>query len=110
MKAVLGIDTSCYTTSAALVPPQGELLASARRLLVVEDGARGLQQSQGLFQHVKNLPQTIEKVMADVPQAQICALEYPPEVGAIIHLMQKDGSLSKESLKLLQYSLEDMKK
>lgn len=74
MKAILGIDTSCYTTSAALVTQDGELLASARRLLTVEEGERGLQQSQGLFQHVKNLPQMIERVMTDVPEAQICAV------------------------------------
>ena len=57
MRAVLGVDTSCYTTSAALVTPDGRLLASRRRLLEVEAGERGLQQSQGLFQHVRNLPQ-----------------------------------------------------
>ena len=74
IKAVLGIDTSCYTTSAALVSLDGTLLSSARRLLVVEEGARGLQQSQGLFQHVKNLPEMIGKAMEDTPQVQICAV------------------------------------
>ena len=74
MKAVLGVDTSCYTTSAALVTPDGRLLASRRRLLEVEAGERGLQQSQGLFQHVRNLPQMIGGVMADAPQAEICAV------------------------------------
>ena len=72
--AVLGIDTSCYTTSAALVSLDGEILASSRRLLTVEEGERGLQQSQGLFQHVKNLPQMIENVFAEVPQAKIVAV------------------------------------
>lgn len=74
MRAVLGIDTSCYTTSCALVTPEGEILSSSRRLLTVEDGARGLMQSQGLFQHVKNLPQMVQNVMADVPDAEICAV------------------------------------
>lgn len=74
MRAVLGIDTSCYTTSAALVSEDGELLACARRLLSVAEGERGLKQSQGLFQHVKNLPQMIERVMADAPEAEICAV------------------------------------
>ncbi len=72
MSAVLGIDTSCYTTSAALVSVEGELLGSARRLLTVEEGQRGLQQSQGLFQHVKNLPDMIGQVMQGAPQ--ICAV------------------------------------
>lgn len=74
MRAVLGVDTSCYTTSAALVTLDGSLIASRRRLLEVEEGERGLQQSQGLFQHVRNLPQIIEGVMADAPQAEICAV------------------------------------
>ena len=74
MRAVLGMDTSCYTTSCALVTPEGEILSSSRRLLTVEDGARGLMQSQGLFQHVKNLPQMVQNVMADVSDAEICAV------------------------------------
>ena len=52
---VLGIDTSCYTTSMAVVDgPQ--LLSDERKLLMVEAGGRGLQQSNALFQHVQNLP------------------------------------------------------
>ena len=74
MRAVLGIDTSCYTTSAALVSVSGRLLTSSRRLLSVEEGQRGLQQSQGLFQHVRNLPVMIADVVAQAPQAQICAV------------------------------------
>lgn len=74
MRAVLGVDTSCYTTSCALVTPDGKILASSRRLLTVEAGARGLMQSQGLFQHVKNLPQMVQNVMTDVPDAEICAV------------------------------------
>ena len=74
MRAVLGVDTSCYTTSAALVTLDGRLLAAHRRLLEVGEGERGLQQSQGLFQHVRNLPQIIGSVMADAPQAEICAV------------------------------------
>lgn len=67
MKAVLGIDTSCYTTSAALVATSGRIIASSRRLLTVEAGERGLMQSEGLFQHVKNLPDMISDVMGKAP-------------------------------------------
>ena len=74
MRAVLGIDTSCYTTSAALVSVSGRLIASSRRLLTVEAGERGLMQSQGLFQHVRNLPDMIADVMAKAPQAEIVAV------------------------------------
>ena len=75
MRAVLGIDTSCYTTSAALVSTQGEILASARKLLVVAEGDRGLRQSEGLFQHIKNLPHLIDSVMREAPaEVQISAV------------------------------------
>ena len=74
MRAILGIDTSCYTTSAALVSLNGRLLASSRRLLTVEEGERGLQQSQGLFQHVRNLPDMISDVMLSAPEAEIAAV------------------------------------
>ena len=74
MRAVLGIDTSCYTTSAALVSTNGRLVASSRRLLTVEEGERGLMQSQGLFQHVRNLPDMVADVMLKAPDAQIVAV------------------------------------
>ena len=75
MRAVLGLDTSCYTTSAALVDAQsGEILASSRRLLTVADGERGLRQSEGLFQHIRNLPGRIEEVMRAAPGAEIAAV------------------------------------
>ncbi|MBQ6808799.1 MAG: O-sialoglycoprotein endopeptidase [Firmicutes bacterium] len=61
---ILGIDTSCYTTSVALVDVDGRLLAEGRRPLSVAQGERGLRQSEGLFSHVKQLPQVMEEVMA----------------------------------------------
>ncbi len=79
MIAVLGIDTSCYTTSAALVNARGEILSSARRLLAVQEGGRGLRQSEALFQHVKNLPDLIESAMADAERSAGCA----PRIAAI---------------------------
>ena len=50
----LGIDTSNYTTSAAVFDGQGGYNAS--RLLEVRPGELGLRQSDALFQHVKHLP------------------------------------------------------
>lgn len=44
------------------------------------------------------------------PDAQICALDYPPELGAIIHLMQQQGCLSEESLLRLKQSYEEIRK
>lgn len=62
MKIVLGIDTSCYTTSVALVDLNHNLILEHRRLLKVPEGERGLQQSRAVFQHLQNLPQVFEEI------------------------------------------------
>lgn len=54
MPACLGIDTSNYTTSAAVF--DGLDGANRGKLLEVPEGALGLRQSDALFQHVKRLP------------------------------------------------------
>lgn len=78
-RVYLGIDTSCYTTSAALLDEQGELVAEARRLLTVRPGHCGLQQSEMVFQHTRNLPQLLEELLAgkDYELAAIGASGYP---------------------------------
>ncbi len=55
-KVVLGIDTSNYTTSVAIVDYEGELIANLKRPLQVKPGERGLRQSDALFLHTVNLP------------------------------------------------------
>jgi len=61
---ILGIDTSCYTTSIAFVDEEGRLLQELRRPLPVAKGERGLRQSEGLFCHVKQLPELLEQAAA----------------------------------------------
>ncbi len=51
----LGIDTSCYTTSLAIADVQGNILLDRRSMLRVQKHARGLRQSEMVFQHIKNL-------------------------------------------------------
>lgn len=60
----LGIDTSNYKTSAAVVNETGEILFNHQQLLKVKQGERGLRQSEALFQHVQNLPAVMEAVFA----------------------------------------------
>ncbi|WP_094546987.1 hypothetical protein [Petroclostridium xylanilyticum] len=62
----LGIDTSCYTTSIAVVDEKENLIANCRKLLSVKSGEKGLRQSDALFQHVKNLPELIEEIRKNV--------------------------------------------
>lgn len=74
----LGIDTSCYTTSVAIVSEEGNILADERILLAVKEGARGLRQSEGVFQHIKNLPDLIEKVKDFLPELKAVAVSAKP--------------------------------
>lgn len=64
-KCYLGIDTSCYTTSVALINQQGKLVSEARKILDVKEGRCGLQQSEMVFQHTRNLPKLLEEAFAD---------------------------------------------
>lgn len=50
---IVGIDTSCYTTSIAVVDELGNLIFEGRRILEVTKGNRGLSQSSALFQHIR---------------------------------------------------------
>lgn len=59
MIRVLGIDTSNYTTSIAVVSQRG-IEIDSRKILHVKMGERGLRQSEALFQHVMNLPMLFE--------------------------------------------------
>ncbi|NLC53874.1 MAG: O-sialoglycoprotein endopeptidase [Firmicutes bacterium] len=63
----LGLDTSCYTTSLAITDAAGRILQDERRILTVEKGAKGLRQSEALFQHLKNLPDLVEAAAAFRP-------------------------------------------
>ena len=60
-KVVVGIDTSNYTTSVALLNLDGELIANLKRPLKVKSGERGLRQSDALFLHTVNLPELMRE-------------------------------------------------
>ena len=81
---VLGLDTSNYTTSAAVFDGQDGLNAS--RLLTVKEGELGLRQSEALFQHVQRLPGQVEKL------AQSSLLRDIRAVGASTRPRAVEGS------------------
>ena len=76
--AVLGIDTSCYTTSAAMAAG-GRIIAFERKLLPVPAGERGLRQSEAVFAHIKQLPEVLEKTIgeAGVRPGCVCVSASP---------------------------------
>jgi N6-L-threonylcarbamoyladenine synthase len=61
MRSFLGLDTSNYTTSAAVFRADGTG-HNASRLLTVPEGGLGLRQSDALFQHVKRLPERFQEL------------------------------------------------
>ena len=77
MKAVLGFDTSNYTTSVARY--DGTEGVNSGRLLDVKQGELGLRQSEALFSHVKRLPEIAEKVRGDFEIIAVGASETPRE-------------------------------
>ena len=52
---VLGLDTSNYRTSAALISTDGQVQMNYRELLPVSPGERGLRQNEAVFAHLKQL-------------------------------------------------------
>ncbi|MFZ7131086.1 MAG: hypothetical protein ACOWWR_01870 [Eubacteriales bacterium] len=54
-KLFLGIDTSNYTSSFALIDEVGTVLEDVRIMLSVKNGQKGLRQSDAVFQHIQNL-------------------------------------------------------
>ena len=73
---VLGLDTSNYTTSAALF--DGAVGENLGRLLEVRPGERGLRQSEALFQHVKRMPQILEELLRESPDIRAVGASTRP--------------------------------
>lgn len=65
MSAFLGIDTSNYTTSAALFDSEANTIIQSKKLLPVKAGELGLRQSDAVFAHVKQLGDMVQNVFAE---------------------------------------------
>ena len=70
----LGIDTSNYRTSAALVDHDGRVLSSKAVLLDVPEGERGLRQSEAFFRHSNRLPEYLAEIFSDIDTSDIAAV------------------------------------
>ncbi len=56
----LGLDTSAYTTSLALVDGDERLVVDSRMPLPVKESSLGLRQSEAVFAHISNMPRLWE--------------------------------------------------
>lgn len=65
MGLFLGLDTSNYTTSAALYDSANDVVTHSRKLLPVREGELGLRQSDAVFAHVKQAAEVIGTLLGD---------------------------------------------
>ncbi len=70
--AVIGIDTSNYTTSIAWF--DGSKGENCSRLLPVKAGELGLRQSDAVFSHIKSLPDLSDRLFSLVDTGEITAI------------------------------------
>lgn len=60
----LGIDTSNYTTSAAVFDSETMMVIAEKKLLPVKHGEAGLRQSDAVFHHTRQLPEIFSALRA----------------------------------------------
>lgn len=77
-KYVLGIDTSAYTTSCALVDLKGNVLYNLKKVLEVQQGQKGLRQETAVFMHLNNLPELISKININFQEIGIISVSSKP--------------------------------
>ena len=70
--AVIGFDTSNYTTSIAWF--DGQEGCNCSRLLPVKQGELGLRQSDAVFAHIKSLPELSGRLFSNVSKDHITAI------------------------------------
>lgn len=63
MARYFGLDTSNYTTSAAVIDTADGTVRQEKLLLPVKAGEAGLRQSDAVFHHTKQLPQVVEALL-----------------------------------------------
>lgn len=112
MTYILGIDTSAYTTSIALIDAENnEILADERRILQVKMGQKGLRQQDAVFQHLKNLPELYQRITQDLTKIEVVSVSSKPrnEEGSYMPVFivgQNFGKLISHTLncKYIEYS------
>lgn len=86
MSLFLGIDTSNYTTSAALYDSATGAVVQRKQLLPVREGQLGLRQSDAVFHHTAQLHTLLEELLRNIAPGAIAG------VGASVRPRPVDGS------------------
>ena len=85
-RCFVGIDTSNYTTSAAICTEAGEIVANLKKPLPVKEGECGLRQSDAVFSHVRNLPILMQELRGELCGYDVLA------VGCSVKPREAEGS------------------
>ena len=96
---ILGIDTSNYRTSLALISDDGKILLNIRELLPVPAGERGLRQNEAVFAHLRQLSASadlLRQVSCD-PVAAVAASTAPRD-GNESYMPQWESLLSERHI------------
>lgn len=95
---IIGIDTSCYTTSLSIINDDGLIYKDLRLLLEVKPGEKGLRQSEAIFQHISNLPRLFEGFQEQVKISAVAASCFPRPVDGSYLPVFKVGAAFGESI------------
>lgn len=71
---IIGIDTSCYTTSIAAISLNGDIIFNEKTMLSVNENSIGLRQSEAVFQHIKNIGVMSDKIKEKLDGYNVCAI------------------------------------
>lgn len=80
---ILGLDTSCYTTSIAAITLDKKIILNEKIILKVKKDNKGLRQSEAVFQHVNNMgeiSQIINEKLKGYKVVGVCASTKPRPV------------------------------
>lgn len=78
MSEFLGIDTSNYTTSAAVFNDKTGCINQSKKLLPVKKGQAGLRQSDALFHHVNQLTEVLSDLLRNMEELKAVAVSAFP--------------------------------
>ena len=71
---IIGIDTSCYTTSIAAISLDKKVLFNKKIMLKVKENSKGLRQSEAVFQHVNNLGKLSDEISSILKNYKVCGV------------------------------------
>lgn len=90
MAQILGIDTSNYTTSAALLDLETGEVHQEKQLLPVKAGEAGLRQSDAVFHHTRQLPELLERLRPFLAENPVCGVSVStpsPQCGRLLYAL-----------------------